>query len=398
LPEYNPAVPTHGQPVDAVAAATHPDPYPYYAELIARRPLHRDDSLGLWVAASAAAVTAALTSEACRVRPLSEPVPKALIGTAAGDLFGRLVRMNDGAYHTRTKPAVSATLAMLDAKAVADAAREAAQALATELDPARQPKGIMDLAFRLPAYALAGLLGLPIAARPEVAERAGLLVRALAPGATGPDVERGGDAAAALLAAVRALSAYRSASEDAVANAVGFFSQSYEATAGLIGNTLVAMARQPGVRERIAAEPAALASPTALASPAALASPTALSSIVSEVARHDPPVQNTRRWVAKGAVVAGQAMAEGDAVLVVLAAANRDPAANADPERFDPDRRERRVFTFGTGGHACPGEMIAVTIATAGVAALLAAGVEPERVAAAPAYRPSPNTRVPLFT
>lgn len=378
-------MPTHGQPADAVAAATHPDPYPYYADLIARRPLHRDDSLGLWVAASAAAVTAALTSEACRVRPPSEPVPKALIGTTAGDLFGRLVRMNDGAYHMRTKPAVSATLAMLDAKAVADAAREAARALAAELDPARQPKGIMDLAFRLPAYALAGLLGLPVAARPEVAERAGLLVRALAPGATGPDVERGGDAAAALLAAVRALPAYRSASEDAVANAVGFFSQSYEATAGLIGNTLVAMARQPGVRERIAAEPAALASPTALAS------------IVSEVARHDPPVQNTRRWVAKGGVVAGQAMAEGDAVLVVLAAANRDPAANADPERFDPDRRERRVFTFGTGGHACPGEMIAVTIATAGVAALLAAGVEPERVAAAPAYRPSANTRVPLF-
>jgi len=389
-------VPTHGQPVDAIAAATHPDPYPYYAELIARRPLHRDDSLGLWIAASAAAVAAALTSEACRVRPLSEPVPKALIGTTAGDLFRRLVRMNDGAYHMKTKPAVSATLAMLDARAVANAAREAAQALAAELDPARQPKGIMDLAFRLPAYALAGLLGLPVAARPEVAERAGLLVRALAPGATRHDVEQGGDAAAALLAAVRALPGYRGASEDAVANAVGFFSQSYEATAGLIGNTLVAMARQPGLRERIAAEPAALASPAA-ASPAALASPTALASIVSEVARHDPPVQNTRRWAAKGGVVAGQAMTEGDAVLVVLAAANRDPAANADPERFDPDRRERRVFTFGTGGHACPGEMIAVTIATAGVAALLAAGVEPERVAAAPAYRPSGNTRVPLF-
>ena len=372
-------MPTHGQPADAVAAATHPDPYPYYAELIARRPLHRDDSLGLWIAASAAAVTASLTSDACRVRPASEPVPKALIGTTAGDLFGRLVRMNDGAYHMRMKPAVSAMLAMLDARAVADAAREAAQALAGEVDPARQPKGIMDLAFRLPAYALAGLLGLPAQARPEVAERAGLLVRALAPGATPLDVERGGAAAAALLTAVRALPRYRSASEDAVANAVGFFSQSYEATAGLIGNTLVAMARQPGIRERIAAEPAALAS------------------IVSEVARHDPPVQNTRRWVAKGGVVAGQAMAEGDAILVVLAAANRDPAANADPERFDPDRRERRVFTFGTGGHACSGEMIAVTIATAGVAALLAAGVEPERVAAAPAYRPSANTRVPLF-
>jgi hypothetical protein len=41
--------------------------------------------------------------------------------------------------------------------------------------------------------------------------------------------------------------------------------------------------------------------------------------------------------------------------------------------------------------------MLAVAIATAGVAALLTAGVEPERVAAALAYRPSANTRVPFF-
>ena len=45
------------QPANAIAAVTHPDPYPYYAELVASRPLHRDDSLGLWVAASAASVT-----------------------------------------------------------------------------------------------------------------------------------------------------------------------------------------------------------------------------------------------------------------------------------------------------------------------------------------------------
>lgn len=78
-------------------------------------------------------------------------------------------------------------------------------------------------------------------------------------------------------------------------------------------------------------------------------------------------------------------------------AANRDPAANAHPDRFDASRRERRSFTFGLGPHACPGEAVAVAIATAGVAALLAAGVAPERVAAAPTYRPSVNTRIPLF-
>ena len=56
-------------PRDPVAAVTHPDPYPYYAELVAQRPLYRDESLGLWVASSAQAVTAVLTSDICRVRP-----------------------------------------------------------------------------------------------------------------------------------------------------------------------------------------------------------------------------------------------------------------------------------------------------------------------------------------
>ena len=96
--------------------------------------------------------------------------------------------------------------------------------------------------------------------------------------------------------------------------------------------------------------------------------PAVLPSVVGEVARHDAPVQNTRRWVAAAGVVGGQAMVEGDAVLVVLAAANRDPAANSNPDRFDTGRRERRAFTFGLGAHACPGEAVAVTIASAGVA------------------------------
>src|ERR1700687_4786116 len=94
-------------PRDPVAAVTHPDPYPYYADLVARRPLFRDDGLGLWIASSGAAVAAALTSERCRVRPLGEPVPVALIGSPAGDVFSRLVRMRDGAAHGPMKQAVS---------------------------------------------------------------------------------------------------------------------------------------------------------------------------------------------------------------------------------------------------------------------------------------------------
>ena len=367
------------QPEHAVAAVTHPDPYPYYAELVAKRPFQRDDTLGFRVAASAAAVTAVLTSELCRVRPVSEPVPKALVGTAAGDVFGRMVRMNDGAYHVRLKPSVSATVAMLDPGLVARHADAAAQTLVAELEPGIHPARIGDFAFRLPPYVVGALLGLAPDGLPAIAASAGDFVRGLAPGATADEVDRGAGAARALVQAVRTLPRYARASDESVANVVGFFWQSYEATAALLGNTLLALARHAHVRELLARDAPALRA------------------VVAEVARHDAPVQNTRRFVATAGGVAGQAMKEGDTVLVLLAAANRDPAVNDDPARFEPARRERRTFTFGFGPHACPGETLAVTIAAAGVARLLATGVDPERVAASYTYRPSANIRMPRF-
>src|SRR5436309_15233820 len=107
-------------PRDPLAAVTHPDPYPYYASLVAERPFYRDETLGLWVASSAAAVTAVLTSDACRVRPRAEPVPKALVGTPAARIFGNLIRQNDGDRHDPFKSAVSATFASLDGSRAAD--------------------------------------------------------------------------------------------------------------------------------------------------------------------------------------------------------------------------------------------------------------------------------------
>ena len=113
--------------------------------------------------------------------------------------------------------------------------------------------------------------------------------------------------------------------------------------------------------------------------------------------RYDPPVQNTRRFIVADGPVAGQRMAAGDTVLVVLAAANHDAAANPAPERFDVARASRRTFTLGAGIHGCPGEQLAITIARAGVEQLLARGVALAPLAEAVTYRPSGNLRVPLF-
>lgn len=347
-----------GPPRDPIAAVTHPDPYPYYRDLVARRPVYRDESLGLWVVASAPAVRAALTSENCRVRPPAELVPRALVGSAAGEIFGRLVRMNDGAAHAALKPRVSGMVAGLDPRAVVEQARRHARALA-------YPTRLGDFVARLPAYVVASLLGVPDDRLEATALATAALARCFAPGTSADQLEAGKAAAAAL----RGLF---TGDDVSVANRVGFLFQAYDATAGLIGNTLVALGRDPG-----------------------LPRDAELGAVVAEVVRFDPPVQNTRRFLAADGAVAGAAMKAGDAILVVLAAANHDPSANSHPERFDPSRRERAAFTFGVGPHTCPGEALAMAIASAGVAALLEAGARPERILEGLAYRPSANTRVP---
>jgi cytochrome P450 len=164
-----------------------------------------------------------------------------------------------------------------------------------------------------------------------------------------------------------------------LANLIGFMSQSYEATASLIGNTLLALARSPDLRRRAAGDDALL------------------HRVIEEVARHDPPVHNTRRFVAQDGIVAGQAMKQGDQILVVLAAANRDPARHVRPHVFDPDRADRESFTFGASRHVCAGQAIATGIAAAGIQALMAHGLDIAALAGPVGYRRSVNNRIPLF-
>ena len=101
-------------PNDPLDAVTHPDPYPYYAALRNGPSLVFVEGLRLWVAASAAAVTDALDNRACRVRPAAEPVPQAIAGSASGEVFGYLIRMNEGEKHDTPRLAIERALAAID--------------------------------------------------------------------------------------------------------------------------------------------------------------------------------------------------------------------------------------------------------------------------------------------
>ncbi|MBN3837233.1 cytochrome P450, partial [Burkholderia sp. Ac-20344] len=167
-----------------------------------------------------------------------------------------------------------------------------------------------------------------------------------------------------------------------VANLVGLLSQTCEATAAWLGNTLVAWDGEAGAgagAARVVPDEAAL------------------DAFVAEVGRFDSPVQNTRRFVASRTAIEGVTVEAGDAILVVLAAANRDPAVHRDPHQFMPGRAAGPNFGFGTGPHGCPGERIARAVTTGAFGAWLRAAGGLPHDGPVWHYRASTNVRMPKF-
>lgn len=109
-------------------------------------------------------------------------------------------------------------------------------------------------------------------------------------------------------------------------------------TTHLLGNTLHTLLRQPHLRPADGDYTA----------------------VIEESLRYDAPVQYVVRVAKTDTRLAGRAITAGTPIVVLLAAANRDPEIFPDPHVFDPLRREpHRHLTFGAGTHFCIGATLA---------------------------------------
>jgi cytochrome P450 len=89
------------------------------------------------------------------------------------------------------------------------------------------------------------------------------------------------------------------------------------------------------------------------------ANPALAAAAVEEVLRFDPPVQFAGRVTAAATVLAGTPLGPDTLVIVMLGAANRDPARFAAPDAFDITRTRSGVLSFGGGIHFCLGAPLA---------------------------------------
>ena len=114
-----------------------------------------------------------------------------------------------------------------------------------------------------------------------------------------------------------------------------------ETTTNLIGNGLLTLLRHPDQLERLRSDP------------------TLLESAVEELLRYESPSQHTARLAPAGAVLGGKEIPEGDAVIAVMGAGNRDPERFPDPDRLDLGRQDNRHLAFGWAAHFCFGAPLA---------------------------------------
>ncbi|MFW5415201.1 cytochrome P450 [Nocardiopsis sp. CNT-189] len=83
--------------------------------------------------------------------------------------------------------------------------------------------------------------------------------------------------------------------------------------------------------------------------------------VVEELLRYVPLAMTggTIRVAVADTELGGRLIRAGEAVLPSTVSANRDPEAFADPDVFDPDRRDGRHIAFGHGPHRCLGAHLA---------------------------------------
>jgi cytochrome P450 len=327
--------------------ATAPDPYPTYATL-RDRGVHRAPD-GRWTVARAADVGAAL-SEPRLVVPHAAVLPDAL-----GRARCAMARFSDGADHPSRRAVTTAAMARITAEELAVAVRR--QALAG-LDTTG-PVDVIALARTTTTVVLSAALGIaPAAGRVASVD---VLANALAPRLGAPT-----DAAIVTTAVDSLVAAAPGATYDERINVVALLHQAHDATAGLVASALLA-AQAHGVVGQAEL-------------------------VVREAARWDPPVQHTVRRASTPLSIGGAAIDRDDLVVVVLAAAGRDPAHADEPDRFLPDRAQGPL-AFGAGAHECPGERAALAIAAGIVDAVWTSG---RHVVAQPVvYERRANLRIP---
>jgi pimeloyl-[acyl-carrier protein] synthase len=381
----------------------HEDPYPYYAELRKEDPIHWGkpflaSASGAWYVSRYADV-ARILKDGAYVKNLASvypaealpPVPEQIRFYV--EMSRHAILLNDPPDHTRLRKLVSQAFTPRIIEGLYPTISTVATSVlddASDGGGAHQLDLIGDYAFPVTLRVIAEMIGVPPEYRDLLWRWSRVLIRTLdlAPSlAVFIEAEQIAHQAFAffqdLIDERRAhpsddllshlIAAHdegdKLSEEELIVMCTLLLIAGFDTTVNLIGNGMLALLQRSDQLEALLAEPGLM------------------TSAVEEFLRYEPSTQKALRYATEDTEAHGRRIGRGDAVIVLLGSANRDPEVFADPDRLDIARRDNRHLGFGAGIHVCLGVPLARLEGRIAIQALLARYPQMRLVPGKPEWR-----------
>ena len=343
------------------------DPYPLYHRLRAEDPVHWSDRLESWMLTRYDDVLSAnrdrrLASDRVSVNMGALTEPDRVKYKALGDHVSNWLGFTDPPKHTRMREMIGQTFNQDLAETMGDRIREIVDGLLEKIEAKGEMDLVDDFAYPLPATLICDILGIPGGYRRQLRDSIENLTAFV--GAVGPALARVADKAERsrreLTAFFRDLASERrrepqqdlisalaavegkegGLTEDELLGLI-VFDAGHDTTASFIANGVLSLVRNPTEMEKLRRDP------------------TLMETAIEEFLRYESPIQFDTRLATADLEIGGKRIREGQTVILVRGAANRDPEQFPDPDRLDVGRRDNKHLAFGWGAHFCLGAPLA---------------------------------------
>ncbi len=341
------------------------NPYPLFRKLREEDPVHWDPFLHAWVVTRYADVVEVLHSYSADRTPTAQQLASmglAHLGPIAQLMVKQMLFM-EAAQHTRLRGLASRAFTPARIDTPRSHIVEIVNRLLDELEHRGSMDVIAELGEPLPSIITAEMLGVPVADRLKLKRWSANFAEMLG------NFQHNPERAQSMLRTVEEMTAYfrdavretardpreglihslltaeiggdRLSEEEIVANVIITMVGGQETTTNLIGNGVLTLLRHPHQLQR-------LRNDLSLIPPA-----------VEEMLRFESPSQHTARMAPDDRELGGKRIGKRQAVIAVMAAANRDPQRFPDPDSFDIARQDNRHVAFGYAAHFCFGAPLA---------------------------------------
>ncbi|HEX4115203.1 MAG TPA: cytochrome P450 [Solirubrobacteraceae bacterium] len=340
------------------------DPYPAYHAAREQAPVQWNESFGAHFVLSYEHAADVLRSPEWSSDPRNSPQLLASLGGPGPvpEQWSRSLLMSDPPAHTRLRTAVNRFFTPRAVRTIRGRVTAIVDSAFTVLAAGEPVELMSELAYPIPLAVIAELFDVGLEGAELLHSETPTLARMLELDPTLEEIDAIGTAAMTLMLFLVPIVAQRreAPGEDLLSTLVHppdggtaletdeiitmsllLLAAGHETTANLIGNGTLALLERPDQLDWLAHHPDLCAQ------------------AVDELLRYDSPVQVASRVARNNLTLGGVRVCKGQQALVVLGAANRDPARYPNPDRLDLTRTGPSHLAFGKGPHFCVGAGLA---------------------------------------